>query len=103
MVKKPQKKDIVVDEANKAGHSRGVSVTRSCNLVHTPKSTYYRRVKGLGKRQSADQALHTRIKALQEQHLNRYGILRMTAALCSDVQKSHLTTMSSSQTRIGRN
>ena len=62
------KKDIVVDEAIKAAHSRGVSVTRSCNLVHTPKSTYDRRVSGLGKRQSADQALHTRIKALQEQH-----------------------------------
>ena len=54
------KKDIVVDAAITAAHCRGVSVTRSCNLVHT------------------------RIKALQEQHQNRYGILRMTAALRSD-------------------
>lgn len=38
----------------------------------------------MGKRQSADQALYTRIKAIPEQHQNRYGILCITAALRSD-------------------
>lgn len=62
----------------------GLPLPISAALLGIARSTFYRKARGPGRRESEDSALRTRIEAIQEKHDHCYGINRVTATLRRD-------------------
>ena len=84
MTMKGSKKSTILSRAVERSREKRVAVTRICSLLGIARSTFYRKARGPGRRESEDSALRTRIEAIQEKHGHCYGINRVTAALRRD-------------------
>ena len=80
---KGSKKSTILSRAVERSREKRVAVTRICSLLGIARSTFYRKARGPGRRESEDSALRTRIE-IQEKHGHCYGINRVTAALRRD-------------------
>ena len=84
MTTKGRNKSSILSRAAEKSREKRVAVTHICSFFGIARSTFYRKARGPGRRESADSALRTRIEAIQEKHGHCYGINRVTAALRRD-------------------